>query len=473
MEKTKLLFNKTLKRKVTIKMSSKTTQTVHDRDTSLSPKNLFLGVQHLFAMFGATVLVPMLTGLSVSTALVCAGIGTLIFHVCTKFKVPVFLGSSFAFIPVVSAITATEGVQSAQSGIIAAGLMYLLFSVIVSIVGVERIRKLFPPIVTGPVIIVIGLGLGYAAVNNSTGILNSFFADGSYTPNGIDVLIALVTIASILGAAIYAKGFFKIVPILIGMISGYIFCLILSLFGLYTLDFSAIASAPWINIPFSTVENASTGATFFSIPKFSLTAILTIAPVAIVTFMEHIGDITSNGTVVGKDFLKNPGLSKTLMGDGLATLTAGLLGGPANTTYSENTAVLATTKNYNTFVLELAAVFAIVLGFVGKFGGFLRSIPNPVIGGVGIVLYGMIAAIGLRSIVDANIDFSNSRNLLIVAVILCTGIGVSMATYSAGSSTGIPITIGSINFSLSGLFIAVVLGVVLNLILPAKLDKED
>lgn len=427
----------------------------------LTSTDWLLSVQHLFAMFGATVLVPLLTGLNASTALVSAGIGTLIFHLCTKFKVPVFLGSSFAFIPAVAAITMKNGhvipgnVPIAQSGIVAAGLVYLLFALIVFAAGPDRVKKLFPPIVTGPVIVIIGITLASTAINDATG-----GADFSAPLTGAtygNIGIALFTLAVVIICSIVGRGFFRIVPILIGIAAGYLLCLVLSWFGLFTLDLSPIAQASWINIPFVTKD--ANGVGFFSLPQFDWGAILSIAPIAIVSFMEHIGDITTNGAVVGKDFIKDPGLHRTLMGDGLATAFAGLIGGPPNTTYSENTGVLATTKNYNPRLLRITACFAILLGFIGKFGAILQTIPGPVKGGVEIMLFGMIAAIGIRTLAEANLDFTHSRNLTIIGVILVIGLGV-------GTLGGIIIPLGSTSITLSGLFLAVLFGVIVNLVLP-------
>lgn len=436
-------------------------------DRKLSKTNIALGIQHLFAMFGATVLVPLITGFNISTALVCAGLGTLIFHALTQNKVPVFLGSSFAFIPAIMIVASNpqygeNGLRYAQGGIFAAGMVYILFSFIVKKLGAEKIKALFPPVVTGPVIGVVGLSLSYFAASKS-GILaiGKPVAEG-----GLDWLIALFVLCVIVGMTVCAKGFFKLVPILTGIVSGYLLCVLLSFFGLYKMDFSSIASAPWINLPFIT-KNAN-GVTFFSAPLFDISAILTIAPVAIVTFMEHIGDITTNGKVVGRDFFVDPGLHRTVLGDGIATAVAGLLGGPANTTYSENTGVLATTKNYNPFVIKLAAIFAIVLGFTGKFGAILETIPGPVMGGVGLVLYGMIAAIGIRTLAEANLDFTHSRNLLIVALILVLGIGISIASYDGVSPAGVVVKMGNTVFNFSGLFIAVIVGVIANAVLPKE-----
>ncbi len=428
----------------------------------LSGKDYALGIQHLFAMFGATVLVPLMTGFDPAVALVTAGIGTLIFHCCTKFKVPVFVGSSFAFIASVAAAVQTKGIEYAQGGIMVAGLLYLVFALIAYLIGSDRIKNIFPPVVTGPIILVIGVGLAGTAFNDC---LNNVAIEGSITgTQGISLAIAAFTLAVVIVCTLFAKGFFKLVPILIGIASGYVLCVILYFCGVFEMDFTPIAEAAWINIPYVTEFTNSYGqtTTFFSLPKFDWGIILSIAPIALVTFMEHIGDITTNGTVVGKNFFKDPGLHRTLLGDGLATFAAGLLGGPANTTYSENTGVLATTKNYNPSILRLAAVFAIILGLFGKFGAVLQTIPGPVKGGVELMLFGMIASIGIRSLAEANLDFTHSRNLTIVAVILTTGLGIN-------AIGGIPIMIGTVMLNISGLFVATVLGVLLNAILPKEI----
>lgn len=418
----------------------------------LTGKDLALGIQHLFAMFGATILVPLLTGLNPSTALVSAGIGTLIFHLCTKFKVPVFQGSSFAFLGAITAIVGTYGIQYAQGGIMFAGLIYLLLSGIALLAGPDRIKRIFPPVVTGPVIIVIGLSLVSTGVSDSmsTTLTNSAM---------LSLGIALFTMIIVVACTIFAKGFFKLVPILIGLAVGYLLCILLDLANVITMDYSAITTAQWINIPYYTEG-------FFTLPKFNLTAILAIAPIALVTCMEHIGDITTNGAVVGKNFFKDPGLHRTLLGDGLATLFAGFIGGPANTTYSENTGVLATTKNYNPRLLRIAAVCAVILGIFGKFGAILQTIPSPVRGGVEFILFGMIAAVGIRTLAEADLDFTHSRNLIIVALILSVGMGFSVAG-------GLAVNIGSVSITISGLFLAVVIGILLNLILPQSLEKNE
>ncbi len=436
--------------------------------SKLTGKEVVLSIQHLFSMFGATVLVPLLTGLNPATALTCAGIGTLLFHLVTKGIVPVFLGSSFAFITPIAATIFEDGVINpdrvpyAQGGIIFAGVFYLIFSLVAYLIGPDKIKRIFPPVVTGPVIIVIGVGLSSTAINDATNYAN--LSAGITGDTAICILIALFTLATVIVASVFLKGFLKLVPILIGLIAGYLLCVILSLFDVFTMDFSAITNASWINIPF--VSTDINGVQFFSLPKFDLGIILSIAPIAIVTFMEHIGDITTNGAVVKKDFFENPGLHRTLLGDGIATAFAGFIGGPANTTYSENTGVLATTKNYNPRLLRVTAIFAILLGFFGKFGAILQTIPSPVKGGVEIVLFGMIAAIGIRTLAESNLSFTNNRNLLIVAVILVFGLGI-------GGLGGIALSIGEINLTISGLFVAVVVGVIANLVLPLKSDETE
>lgn len=433
--------------------------------SKFTAKDYLLSIQHLFAMFGATVLVPLLTGLNPSLALFSAGVGTLIFHLCTNFKVPVFLGSSFAFLAAISAIVKPDGVvipenvPLAQGGIIFAGLIYLIFALLAYFIGAEKIKKVFPPVVTGPVIVVIGINLAGTAINDATGNLG--LADGLTPDVALNLGIALFTLFVVIIASIFAKGFFKLVPILIGIACGYLLCVILSFAGVFHMDYSAIANASWLNIPFQTLDG--NGVPFMSLPKFAMGPILSIAPIALVTFMEHIGDVTTNSTVVGKDFLKDPGLHRTLLGDGMATLFAGAIGGPANTTYSENTGVLATTKNYNPRLLRLTAVFAILLGLFGKIGAVLQTIPGPVKGGVEVMLFGMIAAVGIRSLAEANLDFTHSRNLTIVGLILVFGLGFAQLG-------GINVHFASFTLNISGLFIAVVVGVLMNAILPNTAD---
>ena len=398
-----------------------------------------LSLQHLLAMFGSTVLVPLLTGFDPSVAIFCAGIGTLIFHFCTDWRVPVFLGSSFAFIGVINQVSdAFNGdLAYAQGGIIVAGCLYIIMSLIVKFIGVEKVKKYFPPQVTGAMIAVIGLNLIPSAVDMAM----------TYLP------IAIITLAVAIGINQFAKGSIKQFGVIIAVFTG----LALS-FILKQVDITTASQASWFAIP------------NFRLPKFSLEAILMIAPVVLATFMEHIGDITTNGTVVGQNFIENPGLNRTLLGDGLATIFAGFAGGPANTTYGENTALLAITKNYDPRVLELTAVFAIVLSCVGKFGGFLQSIPQAVMGGISIYLFSMITYVGVKSIRDSKCYKGNTKNIIIIATILIIGLGTSYLSTYAGIEIGIPLSKTS---SLTGLSLAAIVGVILNRILNAKDFKEE
>lgn len=438
-------------------------------------KEWLLSVQHLFAMFGATILVPILTGMNISVGLVTAGLGTLLFHLITKGKVPVFLGSSFVFIGVLSTYTRVNGVPSAdgvriaQAGIIAAGLLYFVFALLAKLIGPDKIKKIFPPVVTGPVIILIGLGLAKVGIND---IGMAPDATGAFKINWVSVLIALFTACVIIFFNVIQfkknKVFkaFNIIPILMGILCGYLLCVIIDLCGVDVINYSPFVESHWINIPYYSKD--SNGIPFFSLPKFSdWGAILSIALVAIVPFMEHIGDITTNGAVCGKDFFKDPGLHKTLLGDGAATALAGFLGGPCNTTYSENTSVLATTKNYNPKILRWTAIWAIILGFFGKFGAFLQTIPTPVRGGVEIILYGMISAIGLRTLAASKVDMLKTRNLIVAALILVTGVGIIVAT----TGNGITLKLGSFSMNISGVFVATIIGVVANVVLP-KVKNE-
>ena len=398
-----------------------------------------LSIQHLLAMFGATVLVPLLTGFDPAVAIFCAGVGTLIFHFCTDWKVPVFLGSSFAFIGVINQVSdAFNGdLAYAQGGIIVAGLLYLIMSLVVKFIGVEKVKKYFPPQVTGAMIAVIGLNLIPSALDMAL----------TYLP------IAIITLAIAIGINKFAKGSIRQFSVIIAVFTG----LALS-FILKQVDTTAASQASWFAIP------------NFRLPKFSIEAILMIAPVVLATFMEHIGDVTTNGTVVGQNFIENPGLNRTLLGDGLATIFAGFAGGPANTTYGENTALLAITKNYDPRVLELTAVFAIVLSCVGKFGGFLQSIPQAVMGGISIYLFSMITYVGVKSIRDSKCYKGNTKNIIIIATILIIGLGTSYLSTYAGIEIGIPLSKTS---SLTGLSLAAIVGVILNRILNAKDFKEE
>ncbi|MEW8979145.1 MAG: solute carrier family 23 protein [Symbiobacterium sp.] len=385
-------------------------------------KRFVLGLQHAAAMFGATVLVPMQTGLHPSVALLTAGLGTLLFHVVTKGKVPVFLGSSFAFIAAIQLVGQREGLEYATGGIIAAGLVYMALAGLVYLFGVDRVRSFFPPIVAGPMIMVIGLTLADTAV----GMASAHWG------------VALITLLAVVLTAVYARGFFKLLPIMTGIVVGFGAALA---FGL--VDWTAVQAADWFAVP------------PVMAPKFSLSAILAIAPIALVTMVEHIGDITTNGAVIGKDLIRDPGLHRTLIGDGLASALAGLLGGPANTTYSENTGVLAVTKNYDPSTLRIAACIAIVMAFIGKLGALLQSIPQPVMGGISIVLFGMITSVGIRQVVDNRVDLSDSRNLVIAAVVLVLGIGGAALPLPGG-------------LQLSGMALSALVGIALNKLLPER-----
>lgn len=384
-------------------------------------KEWILSIQHLFAMFGATVLVPLLVGINPSIAILTAGIGTLIFHLCTKGKVPVFLGSSFAFItPIITISTMYNDYSYVQGGITVVGLIYALMSFIVYKIGVDKINKILPSHVVGAMIIVIGLSLVPSAVTNIQ----------------TNTMVALVTLGISLLITFFGEGFIKQLGILIGVICGYLLSLCLGI-----VDTSVIQNASLIALP------------TLSLPKFSLEAIMIIAPLSLCTLCEHIGDITTNGTVVGKDFVKDPGLHRTILGDGLATLVAGLLGSVPNTTYGENTSLLAITKNYNPKLLRRTAIIAIVLSFIGVFGAVLQSVPACVIGGISLQLYCMIAWIGVKNIKD-NKSYKSIKKLIVIAVILIVGL------------SGLTITLGSI--AISGLALAVIVGVILNLILNHK-----
>ena len=395
---------------------------------------LVLGMQHVLAMFGATVLVPFLTGLNPSIALICAGVGTLIFHSVTKGIVPVFLGSSFAFIGATALVFKEQGVAVLKGGIISAGLVYVIMSFIVLKFGVERIKSFFPPVVVGPIIMVIGLRLSPVALSMAGYANNTFDRDS--------LIIALVVVITMIFISILKKSFFRLVPILISVAIGYLVAYFMG-----DIDLSKVHEASWLGLPEGAWDTITT------LPKFTFTGVIALAPIALVVFIEHIGDITTNGAVVGKDFFKDPGVHRTLLGDGLATMSAGLLGGPANTTYGENTGVLAVTKVYDPAILRIAACFAIVLGLIGKFGVILQTIPQPVMGGVSIILFGMIAAVGVRTIVEAQLDFTHSRNLIIAALIFVLGIAIG------------DITIWG-TISISGLALAALVGIVLNKILP-------
>lgn len=391
------------------------------KTTKQNIKEWILSIQHLFAMFGACILVPLLVGINPSIAILTAGIGTLIFHLCTKGKVPVFLGSSFAFItPIITISSMYNDYAYVQGGIIVVGLIYALMSFIVYKIGVDKINKILPPHIVGAMIIVIGLSLVPSAITNIQ----------------TNMLVAYVTLGTSVLISIFGRGFLKQLGILIGVICGYLLSLYLGI-----VDTTMIQNANLLFIPTLTL------------PKFSLEAIMIIAPLSLCTLCEHISDITTNGTVVGKNFIKDPGLHRTMLGDGLATLVAGLLGSVVNTTYSENTSVLSLTKNYNPKLLRRTAIIAIVLSFIGIFGATLQSVPSSVIGGISLQLYCMIAYIGFKNIKD-NKSYKSIKNLIVIATILIVGL------------SGVAITIGTI--AISGLTLSIIVGVILNIILNYK-----
>ena len=431
----------------------KTTEAVYDARSLGTPKMLLLGVQHLFAMFGATVLVPALTGLDVATALFFAGIGTLLFHLITGRKVPAFLGSSFAFIGGYNAIrTMADGSTNdallpyACFGVACAGLVYLAVALLFKIFGAKKVMRYFPPIVTGPVIICIGLTLSNSAVNNCA---NNWW-------------IALVAILIVVVANIFGKGMIKIIPILLGVVGSYVFAMIVDPAARANLA-QLVGEAEWIGLP--VVWNKTALSIFGKEFDGSLlvTSIITIMPISLATMMEHIGDISAISSTVGKNFVADPGLHRTLLGDGLATTVASLFGGPANTTYGENTGVLALSKVYDPKVVRLAAIFAAVLSFCPKFSAVIRAMPAATMGGVSLVLYGMISAVGVRNVVENHVDFTKSRNVLIAAMIMGLAIGVSNSAAGA-----ISFNVGSVTISLSGLAVAALVGIVMNAVLPGK-----
>ncbi len=428
-------------------------QAIYNAKELGTPKMLVLGLQHMFAMFGATVLVPILTGLSVSTTLLFAGIATLFMHFVTGRKVPVFLGSSFAFLggyfavkdmAVKAGMTAEQGLPYAGVGIACAGLLYLILALICRSVGASKVMRFFPPIVTGPIIICVGLHLAPSAIDNCQSNWG----------------IALVAIVVVIVCNIWGKGMIKIIPILLGVLASYTVAAVTG-----NVDFSGVAKAAWFGLPivkentvFALAGNMDSG--------LLVSAIITIVPLAVATMMEHVGDISAIGGTVGKDFINDPGLHRTLIGDGVGTAIAAIFGAPANTTYGENTGVLALTKVYDPLVIELAAIYAIVLSFCPKFAAIITAMPAATIGGVSIILYGMIAAIGVRNVVENQVDFQKSRNVIIAALILCLTIGIE---YSAKGA--VYFNIGGLSLSLSGLAVSAITGIVLNAVLPGRDDK--
>lgn len=419
------------------------------------PKMLLLGLQHMFAMFGATILVPILVngyfngeGLSIQVTLFFAGIGTLFFHLCSRLKVPAFLGSSFAFLGGFATVAELdtgifkdmsygEKLPYACGGIVVAGLLYLILALIIKLVGIKRVMRFLPPVVTGPIIICIGLSLAPSAVSNAS----------------TNWLLALVALAVIVIFNIWGKGMWKIIPILMGVVISYIVACIFQAIGFTNpdgsaiLNFSGMASAPLFGVP------------DFQICKFDLTAILVMAPIALATMMEHIGDISAISATVGSNFIKDPGLHRTLIGDGLATSLSAFFGGPANTTYGENTGVLELSKVHDPVVIRIAACFAVVLGFIPKMAEIIGSLPSSIIGGISFVLYGMISAIGVRNVVENHVDFKKSRNLLIAAMIFVCGLGFS---------DGLTFHVAGTDITLTGLALAAIVGIVLNAVFPGN-----
>ena len=416
---------------------------VYDARTLGAPKMTVFGIQHMFAMFGATILVPTLTGLSVSATLLFAGLGTLLFHFLAKGKVPAFLGSSFAFIAGYAAI-APNGeahlLPYACLGVACAGLLYLVVSALFKAFGPQRIMRFFPPVVTGPIVICIGLILASSAIANCE----------------TNWPIALVAIIIIVISNIWGRGMIRIIPILLGVVGSYLAAAIGGI-----VDFTPVVEAAWIGLPvlWDNTVFALFGPNFDA--GLAITAIITIMPLAFATIIEHIGDMSAISSTCNRNFIAEPGLHRTLLGDGLATIVASLFGAPANTTYGENTGVLALTKIYDPLVIRIAAVFAMILSFCPKFEAIINTIPSGIVGGISFVLYGMISAIGVRNVVENKVDFTNSRNLIIAAVILVCALGFN-------SVGGVTFAIAGVNINLSGLAIAAIAGILLNAILPGN-----
>ncbi|MGL5972265.1 MAG: uracil-xanthine permease family protein [Oscillospiraceae bacterium] len=406
-------------------------------------KNILLGFQHVFAMFGATALVPLITGLNVSTTLLAAGIGTLMFHFLTKGKIPAFLGSSFAFLggfaTVAPKLLDSEGnatipniemLPYACGGIVVSGLLYVFVSWLIKVFGVKKVMKFFPPIVTGPIIISIGLILSPVAITNAS---SNWF-------------LAIISLSIIIVCNIWGKGMIKIIPILLSVVISYLVAVLMG-----EVDFTSVINADMIGSPIIPSTFA----------KFDITAIITILPIALAAMMEHIGDVAAISATTGNNYIEDPGLHRTLLGDGIATSFAGFIGGPANTTYGENTAVLTLTKVYDASIVRLAAIISIMFSIMPKFDSLINTIPAAIIGGISLILYGMISAVGVRNIVENQVDFTNSRNLIIAAVILVSALGFN-------STGGISSEIINTTVTLSGLSIAAILGILLNAILPGN-----
>ena len=428
-----------------------TMEAVYDARSLGTARVLVLGLQHMFAMFGATVLVPAITGLNVSTTLLFAGLGTLLFHLITGRKVPAFLGSSFAFLGAYGLVTASgQAIPLTYSsfGVAVAGLMYLVLALFFKVFGTKTVMRYFPPIVTGPVIIAIGLTLSGTAISSCSA----------------NWLVALVAIAVVIVCNIWGKGMVKIVPILLGVVASYLAAMVVDPAARANVA-ATVAAAPWFGLP---VIWENTAFSIFGADldvSMLITAVITIAPISLATIVEHVGDMCAISSTVGINYVADPGLHRTLVGDGLATTLSALFGGPANTTYGENTGVLALSKVYDPMVVRLAAVFAIILSFCPKFAALIVAMPSATMGGVSLVLYGMISAVGVRNVVENRVDFTKSRNVLIAALILVLAIGLK---YGTGDVGGITFQVGGVNIMLSGLAVAALTGIVLNAILPGK-----
>lgn len=423
---------------------------IYNARTLGKPKFIMLGIQHLFAMFGATILVPLITGLDVSATLLFAGIGTLLFHVISKMKVPAFLGSSFAFLGgyasvkqlcVAQGLTDEMALNYACLGVAAASLLYFVMAFLLKMFGTDKVMRFFPPVVTGPMVIAIGLTLSGAAIHNCQQ----------------NWLLAITAIVIVIGASIWGRGIIKIVPILLGVLGSYILAATMG-----EVDFTQLSEAAWIGLP---INMDRTAIVVMRDPNFDLiiTSIIAIFPIAFATIMEHIGDMCAIQSTVGKNFIKDPGLHRTLSGDGLATLLASVFGAPANTTYGENTGVLNLTKVFDPAVIRMAACFAILLSFSPKFACLIGLMPAATIGGVSLILYGMISAVGVRNLVETSVDFSSSRNVFVAALIMVVSIGVQYGTDGG-------VKIGPVTFS--GLALAAIVGIVLNAILPDQLGMK-
>ena len=429
----------------------KNQEAVYDAAVLGKGKMFVLGLQHLFAMFGATVLVPAITGLNVSTTLLFAGLGTLLFHLVTGRKVPAFLGSSFAFLGAYGLTTASgQNIPLTYSGfgVAVAGMMYLVLALIFKIFGTKKVMSFFPPIVTGPVIICIGLTLAGTAITSCTS----------------NWLVALVAIVVVVIANIWGKGMIQIVPILLGVVASYLVAMVVDPAARAAVA-ATVAEAEWFGLPVVWEETALSIFNQDLDVSMLITAVITIAPISLATIVEHVGDMCAISSTVGVNYVADPGLHRTLVGDGLATAVSALFGGPANTTYGENTGVLALSKVYDPKVVRLAALFAIILSFCPKFAALIVAMPSATMGGVSLVLYGMISSVGVRNVVENQVDFTKSRNVLIAAMILVLAIGLK---YGTGDVGGITFMVGNVNIMLSGLAIAALVGITMNAILPGK-----